>query len=331
MSTVLDADARRDLPGIVGKEIVGESVLRQAIDAAREGVTICDARHPEMPLIYVNPAFTRMTGYPAEEILGINCRFLQGDDTLQPEVAEVKRALQKGSACQVILRNYRRDGKLFYNELSLSPVRDSDGHLTHFVGVQKDVTRRILAEQRLNDRERELQRLNGELERMARCDTLTGLLNRHTMDECLDRQWRRALREDEALSLFLIDLDHFKALNDRYGHAIGNACLRRVGEVLEDCFGRASDYVGRFSGDEFVVLNMGLTPGEAVERGQTLLQSARDMPLPEPVEKLTVSIGLSIFRPTAESTVGTMVRSADTALKTAKSAGCDRLEQVSVI
>lgn len=331
MSTVLNADLKKGLPDILGPGIVGESVLRQAIDAVREGVTICDARHPELPLIYVNPAFSTMTGYSAEEILGINCRFLQGDDTLQPEVAAIKRAVRMGSACQVILRNYRRDGKLFHNELSLSPVRDKEGTLTHFVGVQKDVTRRILAEQKLGDREHQLQRLNTELERMARCDTLTGLLNRHTIDECLDRQWRRALREQEILSLFLIDLDQFKALNDRYGHAMGNACLRRVGEVLEDCFGRASDYAGRFGGDEFIVLNIGLSPGDAKERGQFLLQAVRSMALPEPVEKLTVSIGLSMCRPTSSTTVGTMIHSADVALKKAKSTGFDRLEQISVI
>ena len=172
-----------------------DAILRHAIESARDGITICDVRQPDMPMVYVNPAFERLTGYAASEVLGLNRRFLQGDDRLQAEVAKIRRAIASGSACVATLRNYRRNGKLFYNELSLSPIRDCDGNLTHYIGIQKDVSRRIRAEQRLRDRDRELQRLNIKLERLARCDSLTGLLNRRTFNDCLDREWRRALRD----------------------------------------------------------------------------------------------------------------------------------------
>ncbi|NND60697.1 MAG: diguanylate cyclase [Gammaproteobacteria bacterium] len=305
--------------------MLDDSVLRQAIESARDGITISDARHPEKPLVYINPAFERMTGYSADEVIGLNCRFLQGDDSLQAEIDTIRRALRSGSSCIVTIRNYRRDGKLFYNELSMSPVRDRDGNLTHFIGIQKDVTRRVRAEQRLRDRDRELQRVNSKLERLARCDGLTGLLNRRTFNDCLDREWRRTLREGGYLSLYMLDVDNYKSINDRHGHAVCDTCLRRVAAVLEECFGRASDFVARYGGDEFVVLNAGMDHGAAVAQGQKLLTDVRSMSLPAAVDKLTVSIGLCTIDPDASNTPDGLLQAADTALYEAKNAGRDQL------
>ncbi len=115
-------------------------------DAAMEstscGISISDAEKPDMPLIYVNRAFTKMSGYPAEEVLGLNCRFLQGDDRDQDARRVIREALESGTNCQVLLKNYRKDGSFFWNELIISPIRDEEGELTHFVGVQNDVTDR---------------------------------------------------------------------------------------------------------------------------------------------------------------------------------------------
>lgn len=115
-------------------------------DAAMEstscGISISDAKKPDMPLIYVNRAFTKMSGYPAEEVLGLNCRFLQGDDRDQDARRIIREALESGTDCQVLLKNYRKDGSFFWNELIISPIRSEEGELTHFVGVQNDVTDR---------------------------------------------------------------------------------------------------------------------------------------------------------------------------------------------
>lgn len=311
---------------LTAPELLDNAVLRQAVASARDGITISDARVPEMPLVYVNPAFEKMTGYRGDEILGLNCRFLQGDDTLQPEIDRIRRAVTRGHSCIVTLRNYRRNGKLFYNELSLSPVRDQDGSISHFIGIQKDVTRRIRAEQRLQERDRELMRLNVELERLASCDSLTGLLNRRTFDDCLDREWRRSLRERTPISLLMIDIDHFKSLNDRFGHAVGDACLRRVAATLEDCFGRACDFVARYGGEEFVILNAGLEPLQAIAQGEQLIAAVRTMALPDPVRQLTVSAGVVSTLPNSAITTDTLLQAADTALYAAKSGGRDRLE-----
>ncbi|MBW4681612.1 MAG: PAS domain S-box protein [Microcoleus vaginatus WJT46-NPBG5] len=124
-------------------------VQERAIAASSNGIAISDARLPDTPLIYVNPAFERMTGYSAAEVIGKNCRFLQGRETNQVGLKEVRRALKEGKECSVILRNYRKDGSLFWNELSVAPIYDDRGNLTHFIGIETDITERKQAEEAL--------------------------------------------------------------------------------------------------------------------------------------------------------------------------------------
>ena len=125
----------------------------RAIAATSTGVTISDATHPEHPIIYCNPAFESMTGYRREEILGKNCQFLQGSETDPVAVEIIRKALQTKSECKVILKNYRKDGTTFWNCFSISPVRDRTGKLTHFIGVQRDITDSKQAEEALHNSE----------------------------------------------------------------------------------------------------------------------------------------------------------------------------------
>lgn len=121
------------------------ALLSRVLDAARTGISIADAREPGLPLIYVNRGFSELTGYSAEESLGRNCRFLQGPATSPTASARIREALQAGQDCRVVLKNYRKDGSTFWNELTLTPVRDDAGRLTHFIGIQQDVTARVHA------------------------------------------------------------------------------------------------------------------------------------------------------------------------------------------
>ncbi|MCA1715855.1 MAG: PAS domain S-box protein [Actinobacteria bacterium] len=133
-----------------------EEALRlrdRAIAASSNGIVITDPNQPDDPIIYVNPAFASMTGYSAQETLGRNCRFLQGTEREQPALEELRAALRDGSRCKVVLRNYKKDDTLFWNELSISPVRDKEGKLLNFIGVQEDVTERKRAEEALRDSE----------------------------------------------------------------------------------------------------------------------------------------------------------------------------------
>lgn len=121
----------------------------RAIAAASNGILICDPHQDDWPIIYCNPAFTAMTGYPPEEVIGRNCRFLQGPETDDYYVQQVRDCLREERDSQIILRNYRKDGTPFWNELTISPVRDAGGKLTHFIGVQTDITERRDAEDAL--------------------------------------------------------------------------------------------------------------------------------------------------------------------------------------
>ncbi|MEG4312748.1 MULTISPECIES: PAS domain S-box protein [unclassified Microcoleus] len=125
----------------------------RAIAATSTGVTISDATDPENPIIYCNPAFESMTGYRRQEIIGKNGRFLHGSDTDPAAVEIIRQALQAESECKVILKNYRKDGTAFWNCFSISPVRDRMGQLTHFIGVQRDITERKQAEEALHNSE----------------------------------------------------------------------------------------------------------------------------------------------------------------------------------
>jgi PAS domain S-box-containing protein len=151
-------------------------LLDRAVTASTNSIVITDPNQPDDPLVYVNPAFERTTGYPAEEALGRNCRFLQGEDHDQPALEELRTAIYEERHCTVVLRNYRKDGTLFWNELSVYPVRGEEGHMTNFVGVQNDVTERVRAEEVLSEiRRAERRRIARNLHDMALQD-LSGAL-----------------------------------------------------------------------------------------------------------------------------------------------------------
>lgn len=114
----------------------------KAIESTSCGVVISDVNQKGNPLIYVNTGFENITGYSREEVLGRNCRFLQGEDTDQPQLDILRHAIKSGKDCKIVLRNYRKDGTMFYNELFISPVKDEHEQITHFIGVQTDVTER---------------------------------------------------------------------------------------------------------------------------------------------------------------------------------------------
>jgi PAS domain S-box-containing protein len=126
------------------------TLFERAIETAAQGITIADARQEDMPLVYVNEAFEDITGYSVAESLGENCRFLQGDGTDPETVAKIRRALDEESPVSVEILNYRKDGTPFWNQLDIVPVRNDSGSVTHYLGLQQDVTGRIEREQRLS-------------------------------------------------------------------------------------------------------------------------------------------------------------------------------------
>ncbi|NLW84586.1 MAG: SpoIIE family protein phosphatase [Phycisphaerae bacterium] len=133
--------------------------------SASDGITISDPSFPDNPLIYVNSGFEAITGYTAEDVLGKNCRFLQGPQTGQPASEEIRRAIAEDRPCVVELLNYRKDGSTFWNRLSITPIRDVAGKTTHYIGVLSDITRRREAEDSLRHTNERLAAANTEMKR----------------------------------------------------------------------------------------------------------------------------------------------------------------------
>ncbi|PWB35312.1 hypothetical protein DCO48_02495 [Pseudomonas sp. SDI] len=137
--------------------MINATLLQRMVDASNDGIVVAEQEgDDDTILIYVNPAFERLSGYQANDILYRDCRFLQGDDRDQPARARIREALQRGEPCREVLRNYRKDGSRFWNELSITPVFNEGDNLTYFIGVQKDVSRQVATEQRVAELEQRL-------------------------------------------------------------------------------------------------------------------------------------------------------------------------------
>ena len=214
-------------------------LLVRAVDGSVSGVVVVDVRAGDNPMVYVNSAFEQMTGYAAVEVLGLNCRLLQGEQTEPAVVRALSLAIRRGEEHQCVLRNYRKDGTAWWNELHLSPVRNESGQLTHYLGYQHDVTARVDAEE--------------ALARQATQDSLTGLANRSHLLHRLDAALASAAAAGDAVAVLFIDLDGFKAVNDTHGHAAGDSVLVQVAARLRAVL-RTSDLICRNGGDEFVAV-----------------------------------------------------------------------------
>ena len=324
-------------------------LLYRAIAASSNGITISDPNQSDNPLIYVNRSFELMTGYSAEEVLGRNCRFLQGHDGEQPALDEVRAAVREGRDCQVLIRNYRKDGTLFWNELRLSPVHDSRGRCVNFVGVQNDVTERKRTEEKLQrahdeleDRVRQrtarLAEANAQLEgeiaerrelekqlmHQAFHDPLTGLPNRTLFLDRLDLALERAGGRGGEVAVLFMDLDDFKVINDSLGHEVGDQVLLAVAERLDNAM-LPEETVARFGGDEFTVLLEDVSSLADATRVAERIEEALRTPfvLREREKFVTTSVGIAVGGQ-GEERPGDLLRNADLAMYQAKAKGRNR-------
>lgn len=144
------------------KKVLSE-LKERALEAASDGITISDPTLPDNPLIYVNSGFETITGYRKEEVIGRNCRFLQGPQTSPLAAEEIRQAIAQQRPCVVEILNYRKDGSPFWNRLSITPVRDSNGQLTHFIGILSDITNRKKTEDLLRAVNSQLEKVNQQM------------------------------------------------------------------------------------------------------------------------------------------------------------------------
>jgi diguanylate cyclase (GGDEF)-like protein/PAS domain S-box-containing protein len=247
-----------------------------------------------------------MTGYRKSEVYGHNCRFLQGDERDQPAVALLREAIRRSQPAHVLLRNFRKDGRLFWNELYLSPIRGLDGQVTHYVGIQNDVTERVEATDRLRY--------------LALHDELTGLANRTLLMEQLGQALERARRGGKILAVLFFDLNNFKQLNDKLGHEAGDQLLKTVALRLREAARTSEtvarlDSVARLGGDEFVVVLEGLP--DLILHQVVMERFVRKLDEPTEIMGSTVlpaaSVGAALYPRDGES-AEQLLRAADAAM-----------------
>lgn len=287
-------------------------LLAQALCAVDEASLITDRQRLA---IFANAAFSAVTGYPIAQILGRNCRFLQGPQTAQNTVRQIREALDAGGTFRGDILNYRSDGRPFWNALTITPLRDAAHRVTHFVSVQRDVT--------------EMHELRQQLTHLALHDALTGLPNRLGLSQHLELAIARADRSGNAVAVCVIDLDRFKPINDQFGHAAGDQLLQTFARRFKSRL-RAADFLARLGGDEFIVVLEGLDPEQVFAQLEILtkhlhlvVETPFDIDGGRTVD-VGMSMGVALF-PAQAREPDRLVRIADRALYRAKSPGHRRL------
>ncbi len=280
-------------------------VALEVLRSMSEAVAVIDL---DFRFISVNPAFSRITGYSEEEVIGQNSRLLDSSQHSAEFYRRVRDVLERTGHWAGEMWQKRKDGEEFLGWIEMSEVRDAMGLRSHFVAVVNDITDKKRAEQ--------------ELRYLANYDTLTGLPNRALLSERLGRAIVRARRQDTRVAVLFLDLDRFKDINDSLGHAAGDRLLKAAATRLQATVG-ASDTVARLGGDEFTVVLEDVESLPAVERMAREILTAFTMPL-EVDERhdvsITPSLGISLY-PDHALVPTDLLKFADTAMYQAKAEG----------
>jgi len=296
---------------------------RRMLDTSPEGVVLIDAQHQDHLVVYSNPAFESLTGYTSAELLGRNLRLLQGDDREQDGRHRLREALSRNESCRVLMRNYRKDGKLFWNEMSILPLMNPEGRVTHFAGHHRDAGERLRMDPRVP--RDTLSGAHQPTSIAVRDDRLTGLYTLPYLEELLKRDWAMAQRERRSMAIFAIDIDSLDLYNTTFGRAAGDSTIRRVAHVVAACLRRASDVTARIDGGSLIAFAPGLSEEQAMRVAQTMIERVRDMRIHHPrssvLRYISVSVGVSAMVPDTPDNPAALLEKAQAQLQIAKKGG----------
>jgi len=282
-------------------------ISRSIFDTTRDGVIVTDA---DNRIIDVNPAFTVATGYTREEVLGKSPAMFKSGRHGPDFYREMWRAIKEQGYWQGEIWDRRKNGEDYVELLSITAIRDTEGTVLRHVAVFTDIDR--------------LRQATTKLERLAHFDGLTELPNRALFAKRLSEAIVAAKRENELVAVVLLDMDNFKATNDRFGHETGDRLLMQIAQRLKQV-ARAGDTLARLSGDEFGLFLTGLSNMEAIERAMTQILDLCSAPYQIVGQSfdLSASLGLTVF-PFDSADAETLLRHADQAMYQAKQGGGHR-------
>jgi two-component system cell cycle response regulator len=300
-----------------------EGLYRRLVDNSPEGVVLIDAQNPEQPVLYANHAFEALTGYTAAELVGRNLRLLQAHDRDQDGRHRLREALARGETCRVLLRNYRKDGALFWNEMMVLPLRDADGRVTHFAGHHRDAGERLRADPKVP--KDSLSGAHQPTTLAIRDDRLTGLFTLPYLEELLKRDWAVAHREQRSIAVFAVDIDALDLYNTTFGRAAGDSTIRRVAHVVSGCLRRSSDVTARIDGGSLIAFAPGLSYEQALSVGQLMTERVRELRIHHPrsavLRYISISVGVCAAVPGTEDNPCNLLQRAQQQLQHAKKSG----------
>lgn len=292
------------------KQAEENSLLQSAaLEAAANAIAITDKRGI---IQWVNSAWVELTGYSKEESIGQSTRIIKSEKHDALFYKNMWNTILAGRVWRGDLVNKRKDGSLYFEEETITPVLDGQGNVTHFIAIKLDVTKRKQAE--------------SDLKRLARTDALTGVNNRRHLFELAEHEFEVAKRYGHPLSVIMFDLDHFKNINDTFGHALGDHMLERVTQVAHSEL-RDVDLIGRYGGEEFVIV----LPVTSAQQAWLLAERIRSGVEALRVETdngpafVSLSIGIAeMLHEPQDVAVENVIRRADEAMYAAKQAGRNR-------
>lgn len=291
--------------------ILNDSALLLAIDMMGVGMAITDPRLEDNPLVYVNQGFEKITGYTREEVLMRNSRFLQGEETDKEHLGVIRQAIKENRAANVTIKNYKKDGSTFWNQLIVSPIPDSEGQILYFIGLQFDVTKEVEESRASTERIRHL----------SNFDPITGLLNMNRFREMVLAELSEVEAEQRTAAVLRVNLDRFRYINESFGESTGNELLRQVAERLLTSFDDGTLMCRSFA-DEFIVLVSGISDPLLIHTLALDLSEALKKPFILAGEAIQVGFGMGIsIYPDDGPDITQLLRHAELAMKEAKNEG----------